>query len=630
MTIAISSLFQPSPPGINSQNPAGTIAPGSWLATLLADGATLGLPTTAWQPGQPIRTVMAIQAVELAKEDSIISMQAQGGLLDFAATGTVTFTDINGATFTVPVSPDPSIPGQNPMGAPTWLDVLVSSSYNLKRTAAASASGTLYFANIGGSSAGTFNPGTFHTANPVTNVSYSNQVAFTGSVSSVIGGTVTAATAATPVAVTTSAAHGLTTGAVIFAKGLVVVPDEGATPTPGPGFYQITVTGANSFTLNGSVGTGSYTGTAGRIYSTQAITTAADLVGTIGNSAPGAITQLITSAPNCFVNNLATFAGANWQSNVSLASQARAKLATLSPNGPGGAYLFYALASYLILNGQSLGVSPPNVTTAVANYLTATGASLPNPLPALFSLDGGPITQALVQTSTATGTVTTTLRNSSGVVKGCMNNGITAVTATSPIQVTSANHGLVSGDYVQVNLVGGISGANGTFVCTVLDANNITLNGSTGTGVYTALSGQLSGGDLYAVNQVLQAYCVPNGTTAITQSATPVTVTIKATVYVPNALLITYTTAMQTALTSYLASFPIGGLNVDNASNVLPIGAIEGVLYAAGSVAAGQFYTLSVTGLTLNGVAQDLSLGTIGVAQLPSTNPFAGIVIIGQ
>lgn len=624
MTIPFSSLFQPSPPGVNAQNPAGTIAPVSWLATLLSDGTTLGLPTTAWQAGQPIRTVMAIQAIELSKEDSIIAQQAQGGFLDFAATGTVTFTDLNGNTTTNPVSPDPSIAGQNPSAAPTWLDLLASSVYNLVRSPAASASNPLYFANLGSSSVGTFVAGTFHTANITTGATFSNQATLTGTPSSIIGGSVTAATAATPVAITTLSNHGLTTGAVIFAKGLSVVSDA---PT-GVGFYAITVTSSNSFTLNGSSGSGSYSGTGGVIYSTQSVTTAADLVGTVGNSSPNSIKQLVTSAPSCFVTNLVSFAGANWQSNVSLASQCRAKLATLSPNGPSGAYLFYALAAYLILNGQSLGVTPPNVTTAVANYLAATGLTLPSPFPTLVTLDGGPITRALVQPNTATGIVNVVLANSGGPVAGCMNNPITNVTATSPIQITtSAPHLLQTGDYVQANLVQGISGANGTFICTNISANVISLNGSTGTGTYTASTGQLSGGDVYAVNQVIQAFCVPNTATATTQSAIAVVATITATVYVPASYLSTYQTALQTMLASYFASFPVGGLNVDNATNVLPIGAIEGLLYAAGSVASGQFYTRSVANVTINGVPQDLSLTAVGVAQLGST---AGIVVIGQ
>jgi hypothetical protein len=619
--LSISELFQPSPPGINSQNPAGTIAPGSWLATLLADGTTLGLPTSAWEPGQVVRTIQAIQAVELSKEDTFISQQAQGGFLDFAATGTVTFTDLDGTTATVPVSPDPSIPGQNPSATLTWLDLLASSVYNVLRSPATAAAGLLYFANLSGSTSGTYAAGTFHTQNTLTQATYANQAGFTGTASSVLGTSVTAASASQPVQIITSSAHGLSSGAVIYGKSLTVTPD---------GFYQVTVVNSTTFTLNGSNGTGAppYPG-GGNVYSTQAISTAADLVGTGGNAAPGAVTQLITSAPNCFVTNLVSFGGANWQSNVSLAAQCRAKLATLSPNGPNGAYLFYALAAWLILNGESIGSSPPNVTVAVANYLAATGMVLPSPLPTLINLDGGPITRALVQANKSTGVVTVTLANSSGPVAGCINNSVTAATATSPIAITTSSpHNLATGDYVQVNLVQGLSGANGTFVCTVTGGSTLTLNGSTGTGSYTGGTGQLSGGDLYAVNAVIQAYCTPNATTAITQSSVGLAPPIVGTVYVPLAMVSTYQSNLTNLFNAYFASFPIGGLNVDNASNVLPLGAVEGLLYAAGANGTGGYFTRSVAGVTINGLAQDYYMGASGVIDYPV--PTSGIIVIGQ
>lgn len=621
MTLDIASLFQPSPPGINSQNPAGTIAPDSWLGALLADGTTLGLPTTAWQSGQPIRTIMAIQAVELSKEDSIISKQAQGGFLDFAATGTVTFTDLDGTTTTVPVSPDPSIAGQNPTATLTWLDLLASSVFNLQRTGASAASGTLYFANLSGSTSGTYAGGTFHTANTLTQATYSNSATFTGTASTNLGGGVTFASEIPQVVLTTASPHGLSTGAVIYVSNVGIVFD---------GFYSVTVVNTTMFSLDGTGA--SYAGPftlGGAVWSTQAVATTADLIGTVGNAAPGAITQLITSAPKCYVANLAGFGGANWQSNVSLASQCRAKLATLSPNGAPGAYLFYALASYLILNGQTLGVSPPNVTTAVANYLLATGASLPSPLPTLITLDGGPITRALVAASPTTGVVTTTLANASGPVGGCMNVAVTGASAGSPIDITTSSpHGCVTGDYVQVNLVQGLSGANGTFVCTRINATQLQLNGSNGTGSYTPSTGQLSGGDLYAVSQVINAYATPNATTAVTKSAVGLAPLIAGTVYVPNAFVNTYQTNLTNLFNSYFASFPIGGLNVDTKTNVLPIGAIEGLLWAAGANGTGGYFTLSTTNVTINGVAQDYSMGAQGVLDYPVST--TGITVIGQ
>ena len=94
-TIAVSSLFV-------SQTPA------QWLAQCLADGQAYGLTTTSWQQGDPLLTMMNVVSLELSKEDALgISLRAMGGFLDFAASGSVTVTDINGAVTQVPVTPDP-------------------------------------------------------------------------------------------------------------------------------------------------------------------------------------------------------------------------------------------------------------------------------------------------------------------------------------------------------------------------------------------------------------------------------------------------------------------------------------------------------------------------------------------
>jgi hypothetical protein len=62
---------------------------------------------------------------------------------------------------------------------------------------------------------------------------------------------------------------------------------------------------------------------------------------------------------------------------------------------------------------------------------------------------------------------------------------ITNATNTSPIVITSAGHGLTTGKKVAVVNVGGNGAAKGTFTITVIDANTFSLDGSTGSGVYT-------------------------------------------------------------------------------------------------------------------------------------------------
>lgn len=68
----------------------------------------------------------------------------------------------------------------------------------------------------------------------------------------------------------------------------------------------------------------------------------------------------------------------------------------------------------------------------------------------------------------------TTWASRSGVITGATNAGV------SPIVITSANHGLATGNQVLITGVGGNTNANGTFIITVVDANSFSLNGSTG------------------------------------------------------------------------------------------------------------------------------------------------------
>lgn len=63
---------------------------------------------------------------------------------------------------------------------------------------------------------------------------------------------------------------------------------------------------------------------------------------------------------------------------------------------------------------------------------------------------------------------------------------ITGATNASPIVITSASHGLTTGDRVTITGVGGNTAANGTWIITRLDANTFSLNGSTGNGSYTS------------------------------------------------------------------------------------------------------------------------------------------------
>lgn len=61
---------------------------------------------------------------------------------------------------------------------------------------------------------------------------------------------------------------------------------------------------------------------------------------------------------------------------------------------------------------------------------------------------------------------------------------ITGATNASPIVITSASHGLTTGDKVVVAHVLGNLAANGCFTVTAINANTFSLDSSTGNGAY--------------------------------------------------------------------------------------------------------------------------------------------------
>lgn len=94
-------------------------------------------------------------------------------------------------------------------------------------------------------------------------------------------------------------------------------------------------------------------------------------------------------------------------------------------------------------------------------------------------------------TFTLAGSVGTGAYTSGGVVVNA-SGMVTAATNAAPIQITtSAVHGFASGQVIVVQGVGGNVAANGTWIITVVNSTNFTLNTSDGTasGAYTATTG---------------------------------------------------------------------------------------------------------------------------------------------
>ena len=585
MTMSISDLFTPAVSGVTT-DPNATPADGSWLAQILANATTLQLQTTAWQPGGVERTINAIMAVLFSQSDVIVSTMAQGGFLDFAASGTVSYVALNGETVTAYVSPDPSIPEQNPDGKTTWLDILADSVYAVTRTPARAASGTMVFANTQGTPYGPYDVGTFHVANPTTNASYSNSASLTIAAQTLVGTKIDDATNASPITITTHTAHGLSTGQYVQIADV-------AGNTAANGVWEITVLSTTTFQLLGSTGNDSWMTSTGTVNVCTSGTFAADVAGTSGTSAARAITELVNSLTGVACTNLTAFFGVNWESNTALADRCRLRLQSLSPNGPHGAYEYFAKSAIDLLAAET----PPVILSDAIN-------------------------RVLVQSSIINGTVTTTIANENGNVSGVTNLQVSDATATSPIEIqTASNHGLLTGDFVTISGVLGNTAANGTWAITVTGLDTFTLDGSTYSGTFSG-GGVVEGGDLGQVDKIIQANCVPDDTTAITQSAVAFNVAVVATVTLPQAYATQYATAIQVAFASYFKGLPIGG-----SGGVVEYDNIIGILYATAAglgVSPGQ---MTSSGVTLNGGTSNLSYP--GATYVAVLSPAPAITVVG-
>jgi hypothetical protein len=204
--------------------------------------------------------------------------------------------------------------------------------------------------------------------------------------------------------------------------------------------------------------------------------------------------------------------------------------------------------------------------------------------------------------------VSTTL--GAAVTPGCAQNPVTGATNANPIVIATANpHGLTSGMVATASGILGNAAANGTNVATVVDSTHYSIPVA-GSGAYTG-GGSVEGGDLGAVDALLQTNCVPDNTTAITISALAFPITVVATVVVPQAFVATYQGAVATALQTYLASLPIGGVFSPSETVAVEYDGIVGALESAGILTLGSAtYVRAIQNLTVNGGTVDVAFPT--------------------
>lgn len=348
--ISLANLFQPP-------------TAEDWFVFLLNAAQTVGLPTTTWQPGSVERAMMQTFAQALQQSGVAESIIAQAGFLDFAANGSVTYTDATGTVVQLFVTPDPSVPAQNPTGLLGWLDVLADSVYDVRRILASPAGGELALVNTSLATYGPFDAGTYHVAQPLAagTPTYANAAALTVAPSPVVG-LVTATASSGGSVQLTVAAHGLVDGDLAFVLGVTGTIEAN-------GAWFVTVVDANNLILDGSTFVHVFGG-GGTVYRPTAAAFTADAPGTASNAQPETVTQAITSLIGVSVANPVVWLGDDTESNQAVANRCRLKLASVSPNGPKGAYAFYALSSITI--GPTL--SPPqHVSTAINRALVQGG-----------------------------------------------------------------------------------------------------------------------------------------------------------------------------------------------------------------------------------------------------------------
>jgi hypothetical protein len=417
---------------------------------------------------------------------------------------------------------------------------------------------------------------------------YSNTTTLTIPPSTAIDVTAGSVTGPT-VSLTLSSVAGLSAGATLFVGVLSTASLTGIdntfqrllTVNPGTGVVTFT-SGTAAGTLSGTVTGGAFVPMTANIQ--------ADFAGTSGTAAPGEITALVTTYPGVFCSNTASFVGDNWESNTELAARCLLRLQSLSPGGAAGAYAYVSLTALSLYAESGFAFSGGVIGTV--NLSQA-------------------ITKVIVQSNTATGEVNVVVANDTGAPTGRVQEPITNATNATPIVLSMATTtGLLTGDTVYVAGVEGNTAANGWWQIGTVTGTTVELVGSVGNGVYTG-GGSLEGADLGLLDLLLQERVVGQAVTEHTLAASTLMVNIAATVTVPTSQAAAYPNAAGVALAAFFAGFPIAGY-----AGLLPISAIEGVLYAAGKVGAAESYVQRVDSLTLNGLALDVAIGSLEDAVL--------------
>ena len=600
--LTAADLFQPTSSGVGPFGNVPAVPPqGTWLSRMIVNAQTIGLPTTAWQSGAPELSIFAGEAILFASSDIAISKAAQGGLLQTAAAGTVSYVDPDsGQTITIAVTPDPSNASQNPTGQLGWLDLTSSSIYATTRITQIASAGPLAFVNLRGSSIGPFAAGSYHVAN-VNGATYSNPAPFTLPSSAIAGtgGVVTGVSiGATATVITTQSAHGLTPGESVFINLPLASGVSGLS-----GVFAL-VSGVTTNTFQIPVSSSGVWASGGTVYLCTVAQFQADVAGTAGNAAPAAVQVPVTQQTNVSFSNLIPWSGANWESNVDFMNRTVLSLAARSPNGPSQAFQYVAQTAAQLLAAQTSPYTLTNGSVKANSYsnpqtgITTTVVASTTPASTVF---GAPVTPGVSQLQ------------------------ITAITNASPAVITLAGPSTLAPGQTSSVQVSGVVGTlgvavDGSFVATYVSANQISIPvDTTASGAYTG-GGSVEGGDLGAIDALIQSSVNPDIGTAVTVSALALPVAISATVVVPQAMLAAYRLAVLPQLLAQLQSYALGGNPVLSGPLQVSYNDILGALEEAGVATLGSpSYVRQIQSLSLNG-------GGVGAGVLFPSNQYQAVL----
>jgi len=183
---------------------AALVAPITQAAALsweLTIATQLGLQTSTWQPLDPSRTILQINATLISNYASTVNLIAQGGYASYAAE----MTDVNG----------------NPITA--WMDLISNDNYNVPRIQATAAAGPVPYTNASATS---------YAYTPTSPLKFQNPIAPNATYTTTGSGTLSGSSSGTVNVVADAAFTGSAGSVGVGTTLILLTPKSGVTINP--------------------------------------------------------------------------------------------------------------------------------------------------------------------------------------------------------------------------------------------------------------------------------------------------------------------------------------------------------------------------------------------------------------